>query len=318
MSFDVQGHRGARGLKPENTLPSFEAAIDVGVTTVETDLHLTRDGVPILSHDPFVTPRLCRLLPEADGPEPASQPLIRTLTLDQLRNYAADGNPDRHCFPSQDATVTPLAQMFGDQHRVHPYTLPALADLLAFVQAYAGDLGRAAGKTPAQQECARRLRFDLELKRVPFHPEVIGDAFDGCQPGLLEQRVVEVVQTAGVVERIIIRSFDHRCVRAVRLLEPRVTTAVLVDRIAPVSPVSLVREAEAQIYCPAYQFLDEAQVGQAHAEGIAVVPWTPNRTDEWDQLLAWRVDGITTDFPDRLMAHLADRDRGSRRRNSEK
>src|SRR5262245_25513347 len=89
-SFDLQGHRGARGLKPENTLPAFEVAFDLGVTTVETDLPLTRDGVPVLCHDPTL-----------DG-----QP-VSTLDLARLREYRADRNPDPRRFPEQDAGVTP-------------------------------------------------------------------------------------------------------------------------------------------------------------------------------------------------------------------
>src|ERR1043166_3498370 len=69
--FDLQGHRGARGLKPENTLPSFEVAFDSGVSTVETDVHLTRDGVPVLFHDGTVSERLCRLVPGSAAPDPA-------------------------------------------------------------------------------------------------------------------------------------------------------------------------------------------------------------------------------------------------------
>src|SRR5262249_10726268 len=110
LPFDLQGHRGARGLKPENTLPSFETAFDGGVTTIETDVHLTADGVPILCHDPFISERLCRRLPGSDAPDPAAQPLVSTLTLAQLRSYAADHNPAPQRFPDQDAAVTPLAR----------------------------------------------------------------------------------------------------------------------------------------------------------------------------------------------------------------
>src|SRR5262249_27086109 len=98
--------------------------------------------------------------------------------------------------------------------------------------------------------------------------------------------------------------FDHRSVRVVRRLEPRLTTAVVVAGTAPVSPVQLVRDADAQIYCPDYQFLDQALVQQVHEAGISVVPWTVNEAKDWDQLLAWGVDGITTDFPDGLAALL--------------
>src|SRR5713226_7104401 len=107
-SFDLQGHRGARGLKPENTLPAFEVAFDLGVTSVETDVHLTRDGVAILTHDGSIHSRFCRLLPGSTAPDPASQPLVSSLTLAQLRGYRADRNPDPGRFARQDAIVTPL------------------------------------------------------------------------------------------------------------------------------------------------------------------------------------------------------------------
>src|SRR5262245_58990566 len=166
-TFELQGHRGARGLKPENTLPSFEAAFDVGVTTVETDVHLTQDGIPILYHDPCLSERLCRRL--ADGvPDPAARPPVRTLPLAQVRGYAADRNPDPNRFPGQDTSVTPLARRFAPERGLDPFTPPTLADLFAFAAAYAGAPGREAGKTDARRTRGERVRFDLELKRVPF------------------------------------------------------------------------------------------------------------------------------------------------------
>src|SRR5207248_702595 len=112
---------------------------------------------------------------------------------------------------------------------------------------------------------------------------------------------------AGVVDRTRVRSFDHRCVRAVRQLEPRLATAVLIAETAPVVPAQLVRQADAQIYCPDFHFLDQPQVSQLHADGVRVLPWTVNEPQDWQQLLEWGVDGITTDYPDRLVAFLTER-----------
>jgi glycerophosphoryl diester phosphodiesterase len=307
VSFDLQGHRGARGLKPENTLPAFEVAFDLGVSSIETDVHLTRDGVPILTHDASIHARLCRLLPRSIAPEPASQSLISSLTLAQLRGYRADRNPDPGRFAHQDAAVTPLAQLYAEHATLDPYALPTLSDLFAFAQAYAGELGAQAGKTDPQRQRARQVCFDLELKRVPFYPHLIGDAFDGSAAGLLEEQVVKEVREAGMVERTRVRSFDHRSVRAVRQLEPRLTTAVLIAETAPAAPGQIVRQAGAQIYCPDFRFLDLAQVRQLQAEGIRVLPWTVNEPGDWQRLLDWGVDGITTDYPDRLAVYLAER-----------
>ena len=131
-----------------------------------------------------------------------------------------------------------------------------------------------------------------------------GDGFDGQTPALLEHQVVNLVRSAGLVERTTVRSFDHRCVRALRQLEPGLTGAVLIAETAPVAPADLAKAADASVYCPDLAFLDEALVRQAHAGGVRVVPWTANEPADWLRLLEWQVDGATTDYPDRLAALL--------------
>jgi glycerophosphoryl diester phosphodiesterase len=302
-TIHLQGHRGARGLRPENTLPSFEAAFDAGANSVETDLHLTRDGVVVLTHDPFLTDRLCRELTPAAVPL-ARRPAVRSLTLGQVREYAADRNPDPARFPDQDDDATPAARLFAEERGTHPFAVPTLTDLFAFAAAYAGPLGERAGKTPGQRAHAGAVCFDLELKRVPGRPEYIGDGYLGTGPALFESRVVEEVRAAGVVGRTVVRSFDHRCVAHLLRLEPGLTGAVLVEGTAPVRPGDLSREAGARLYCPQYAFLDAELVREAHAAGVRVLAWTANEEDVWRRLLDMGADGITTDFPDRLSACL--------------
>jgi glycerophosphoryl diester phosphodiesterase len=282
--FDLQGHRGARGLKPENTLPAFEIAFDLGVTSVETDVRLTRDGVPVLFHDDRV------------GAAP-----INSLTLAELRGYRADRNPDPARFPQQDAAVTPLARWFAERHGLDPFAPPRLAELFAFAADYAGELGRLAGKTATQRQHAASVRFDLELKYTPFRPQLSGDVSDSRGSALLEERLLEIVRAAGMIERTSVRSFDHRCMRALRQAEPRLTAGVLIAGTAPVAPADLVLRADAQVYCPDFEFLDQEQVRQCHAAGIRVVPWTVNEPADGQRLLDWGVDGITTDYPDRFL-----------------
>src|SRR5262245_47555565 len=92
-TFELQGHRGARGLKSENTLPAFEVAFDLEISSIETDVHLTADSIPVLFHDSSVSNNLCRAIPCRVATEVANRPLISSLTLEQLRNYRADLNP---------------------------------------------------------------------------------------------------------------------------------------------------------------------------------------------------------------------------------
>jgi glycerophosphoryl diester phosphodiesterase len=277
------------------------------VTAIETDIHLTRDGVPVLSHDPIVSGKLCRLRPGIRGAAPSTRLLVSSLTHEQLQAYRADQNPDPSRFPAQDPCVTPLAQLYAERRGTDPYAIPTLAELFDFTQSYSDQMGRLAGKTDSQQKKAIQVRFDLELKRVPFWPMVIGDNFDAESPGLLERRVVETIREAGVLARTVVRSFDHRSVRSIRLLEPRLTTAVLIAETAPVTPALLVRQADAEIYCPDFRFLDYVQVRLVQAEGIRIIPYTANEPEEWLRLLEWEVDGITTDFPNRLALLLNER-----------
>jgi glycerophosphoryl diester phosphodiesterase len=141
--FVIQGHRGARGLRPENTLPSMEAALDAGATALEIDIHLTADGVPVVIHDPWLGPCF-----GADfAPPSAGHCLwVHQLTANELRGYVAARNPNPGRFPQQSAEPTPLAAAFAHGSG-HPYQVPTLAELFRFVKDYAGDLGERVGKT---------------------------------------------------------------------------------------------------------------------------------------------------------------------------
>jgi len=285
VGFEVQGHRGARGLLPENTLPSFEIALDLGVTSIETDVHLTRDDVPVLFHDPTITERLCG----------SAGPLVRSLTLAELRAFRI-GPPGTQ--------PTPLAQYFAQARGFDPFGIPTLAEFFEFVHEYI----TAIGKTTVQQERARRLVFDLELKRVPFTPETIGDDFDGSAPALLEHLVVAAIRTAGALARTRVRSFDHRCVWAIKQLEPTLETGVLIYETAPRDVGGLLAAAQADMYCPDYHFVDAEIVRQVRTAGKRIIPYTVNEPEAWARLIEWGVDGVTTDYPDRLLQWLGGRD----------
>jgi glycerophosphoryl diester phosphodiesterase len=293
--FNLQGHRGARGLKPGNTLPSFETALDIGVTSIEMDLHLSQDGHVIVAHDPTVQ-------------GPSGRRLISTLQRDELKEYSAATERDRDRFPLQESSPTPLAAAFAGQHLDgDPFALLTLDELYGFMTAYAGKLGRDVGKKAEQRTRAGQVVIDLELKRVSGRPERIGDAFNGTKLGLMERQVLECVHRHAAVERTVVRSFDHRSVLTLKLHEPRLQTAVIIANAAPVAPQELVCRAGASIYGVDVNFLDELQVRQLHEASIAVIPWTVNDPVDWNRLLTWGVDGICTDYPDQLAALLRQR-----------
>lgn len=298
--FDIQGHRGARGLKPENTLPSFEAAFDAGVTSVETDIHITRDGIPVLAHEPLLISSHYRPLSEVMPDSFAEKRPLVTMSLAMLRQYRVDKNPDPVRFAQQNPEVTPLTSWFASERGMDPYAVPTLADLFEFASAYAGRPGADCGKSALARQRAAELWFDLELKRVPFHPELTGDGPGTNPPGRLEKAVLAQIHASNLVSRVRVRSFDHRSVLAIRQMEPNLAAGVLVAYTAPVSPQDVAAAAGASYYFPAFEFLDETQVRQAHDGGIKIIPWTVNDPADWGRLVDWGVDGITTDYPDHL------------------
>ena len=284
--IEVQGHRGACGLLPENTLPSFEIALDLGVTSIETDVLLTRDDQVVIFHDFHITNRVCSDL-LAD-----TKLAVRSLTLEQVRTFHVDGR-------AKPAPM-PLAERFARERRIDPYGIPTLTDFFDFVADYAGALGEQVGKTAGQRVRAQSVILDVELKHVPFHAHLVGAA-------TLERLVAQAMRQCGVLERARVRSFDHRSVRAIKQLEPSLRTAILIYETTPARIAPLLEAARAELYCPDYLFVDAEVVGQVHAAGGRIIPYTVNEPSVWEPLFAWGVDGVTTDYPDRVLTWLAER-----------
>jgi glycerophosphoryl diester phosphodiesterase len=298
--FEVQGHRGARGLRPENTLSSFEAALDHCVGSMETDLLQTADGAIVLFHDFEITGRLCRSSNDSRMLDRSCSFPVREQTLAQLRGWIADRNPDPMRFPTQQHDGSPFSSWFADQRGMHLYAVPTLPDLIAFVEAYAGQPGRRHGKTDAQRQSAGNVILDLEVKRLPFREAE-------RESRAMETALLAILRETGSVARSRVRSFDHATVRGLLCAEPRLTCGVLVGGTAPLRPSRMAMDAQASLYCPDYRFLTEEHVREVHAASIQVIPWTVNEPAEWERLLAWGVDGITTDYPDRLASFLQSR-----------
>ena len=297
--FDVQGHRGARGLQPENTLPAFETALDLGVSTLEFDLHFTADEGVVVWHDAVVDPAKCGLsseapedLPDPDDPATSSNELmIRALTSEQLGWYQCDRNPDTSKYPEQSTEPTAVAT--GD------YSIVTLVQLLEFVEAYA----QSPTKTDEQRERASSVRFNMETKRKPKHPENIDDGFDGIQAGPFELRVLNIITERGLKDRVIIQSFDYRSLWAVHLHDPAISLSALskgesvnFDRIA---------ERGASIWSSDYRDLTASNLAAAHSAGLEVIPWTVNEPDTMARLVSMGVDGLISDRPDLLLVGVS-------------
>jgi glycerophosphoryl diester phosphodiesterase len=262
--FDLQGHRFARGLFPENTLEGFDAACRLGLTSFEIDIAITRDGIPILHHDPALNPDTTRTPDGAwlDG----TGPLIRDLTLAELSHY--------------------------DVGRLRPGS--------RYATTYATQLPHDGARIPTLDALLRRrpgIRFNIELKLMPDHPEWT------VAPEEMVERVLQTIDAAAAADRVAIQSFDWRAPRHVRQIRPDIALGWLTDATATTAaaPDAIASEGGGH-WAPHHTELTLALIDRAHAHGLRVIPWTVNDPADMQRLIAWGVDGLITDCPDRALA----------------
>jgi glycerophosphoryl diester phosphodiesterase len=264
-AFDLQGHRGARGHAPENTLPGFERALALGVTTFELDVGVSRDGVVVIHHDRRLNPDLAR------GPDgrwvAAPTPLIRSLDFDELRRYDVG-----RLRPGSE-----YARGFPHQQPLDGARIPALGELF-------------------ERHRNGTVRFNIEMKLLAGAPgeTLPPEAFVGA--------VVAVVRDAGMESRCTLQSFDWRAVEAVERDAPGIATAYLTERED--SDPRKVGAAGARTWSPDFRALDAAAVAAARALRLRVIPWTVNEPGDIRRMLELGVDGIISDYPDRVTREL--------------
>jgi glycerophosphoryl diester phosphodiesterase len=289
VSLDIQGHRGARGLAPENTLPAFARALAIGVTTLELDCAVTKDGVVVVSHDPAFNPDIAR---GPDGKwlrEPG--PAIWSLTYEETRRYDVGRiNP-----------ASAYAKRWPEQRPVDGARIPRLADVFALVK-------KSRNET---------VRFNIETKISPLEPGQTTTAED------FARKLISAVRSAGMAERTAIQSFDWRTLQVVQKEAPEIPTVYLtvekgfmdsIQRDKPASPWTagfhvsshggsvprMVRAAGGAVWSPYCAETTREQVKEAQALGLKVVVWTVNEPADMRRLIEWGVDGIISDRPDLL------------------
>ncbi len=263
--FDAQGHRGARGLLPENTLPAMRAALDLGVTTLEMDAHISKDGQVLLSHDPYMNPDH-ELLP--DGLEIIAADAKSYVLYDM--NYA-----DIRAF---DVGSRGNSQ-FPEQQRMPAYK-PLLSEVIDSTQAY------------IRRRQLPQVFYNIETKSKPdtdnkYHPE----------PEAFVDRLMEVIQEKNILPWVIIQSFDVRTLQVLHQKYPQVKTALLVSNNEGFGQNVRKLGFTPTIYSPAHHLTTPDLVKAAHQQGISVIPWTVNDLDDMRRLKQMGVDGIISDFP---------------------
>jgi glycerophosphoryl diester phosphodiesterase len=296
-ALDLQGHRGARGLHPENTLEGFRESLAMGVTTLEMDAGITSDGVVVVHHDERLSPYIARSAKGRwiDSPTPA----LRELTWAQLEAYDVGryrpGSPNAARFPEVQGR---------DGVRV-----PRLADVVA----------------EAERLCAGEIFYNVETKLTPAAPELT------VLPAAFADAVVRVMRESGVAPRTMIQSFDWRTLRHIQQVAPELETACLTrevkedDTIQRGRPGSspwtagldvddfagsvprLVKASGCRVWSPRFEDLAAGEVALSHELGIRVIPWTVNEPAKIAAALDLEVDGIISDHPDRVRAEMQSR-----------
>ncbi|HEY4637986.1 MAG TPA: glycerophosphodiester phosphodiesterase, partial [Burkholderiales bacterium] len=273
QAFDLQGHRGARGTAPENTLPGFAAALAVGVATLELDAGVTRDGVVVIHHDRRLNPDIAR------GPDgrwiEAPGPLLRELDFKALRRYDVG-----RLRPGSE-----YAARFPEQAPADGARIPRLAELFALVRKAGND----------------EVRFNIETKISPAAPA------ETLPPEAFARALVGEIRKAGVAARTTVQSFDWRTLHAVERAAPEIATVYLTGRRRGGSQPQAVHAAGGTVWSPHYEELDTAALIEARALGLKVVPWTVNEPGFIERFLDLGVDGMISDYPERVRAGMARR-----------
>jgi glycerophosphoryl diester phosphodiesterase len=296
-AVELQGHRGARGLAPENTVAAFALALGLGVDVLELDTGVTKDGRVVVSHDPYLNPEITR------GPDgqwlPDKGVVIAALDYATLRRFEL----------GRIKPGTRYAQTFAEQQPKDGERLPLLSDVFA--------LAAKAGNA--------KVGFNIETKIDPRQPALT------VAPEPFAEAVIAEIRKHGVAARSTLQSFDWRTLVHAQKVAPEIATVYLsaqqswLDNIgvgkAEASPWTagfnvaevggsvprLVVKAGGRIWSPYFADLTPAAQAEAKALGLRVVVWTVNRPEDMAALIDRKVDGIITDRPDLLRKVMADK-----------
>lgn len=290
----MQGHRGARGLLPENTLPAFERALELGVTTLELDCGVTKDGIVVIAHDRTLNPDFTR---NVKGRWIESGIALAHLAYAELRQYDVGRIRSRSSY----------ARRFPRQQSIDGTPMPRLADLFTLVSAR----GNA------------HVRFNIETKISPLAES------ETLAPDAFAEALLRAVRAAKLEARVTIQSFDWRTLQVVQKSAPDIPTVYLTAEqgspknifASEASPWTAgfqvsanggslprtIKAAGGAVWSPDYRDLTHERLREAQGVGLKVVVWTVNTEADMRRLIAWGVDGIISDYPDVLMRVAATR-----------
>ena len=263
--FDTEGHRGCRGLMPENTIPAMLYAIDLGVTTLEMDTHITKDSLVVISHDPWFNPDITTK-PDGSYIDTAKEKyILYQMTYDSIKQF--------------DVGLKPYAR-FPQQKKIAAHK-PLLSNLIDSTERYS-------------KMKRRRIQYNIEIKSAPE-----GDDIYHPKPDVFTDEVMTIVNEKNITSRVIIQSFDIRPLQHLRKKYPAVKTSLLIEEDDKRSLQQQFDELSfvPSIYSPYYKLVTKELIAECHRQHCKVIPWTVNDLDEMKALKNLGVDGIISDYP---------------------
>jgi glycerophosphoryl diester phosphodiesterase len=266
---EIQGHRGARGLMPENTIPAFLEALKIGVNTLELDLAVTKDGELLVSHEPYMKSSYC-LNPEGNDilKEKERSNNIYQMTYQEIKSFDC-GSKINTGFPEQQ------------KFKVNK---PLFKDLVQAVNNYLEGQGK------------KLVKYNIEIKSSPnddnvFHPV----------PAKFSDLVYSFIQENLDSNWVNVQSFDFRILQYFHEKYPGIELAVLIDNEKSIEDNLKSLGFQPEIYSCHYKLLSKEKVDLLHGKNMKVIPWTINETDDMEKMVQMGVDGIITDYPNRAI-----------------
>lgn len=266
-AFSTEAHRGGRGLMPENTIIAMRNAIDFGVTTLEMDTHITKDGKVVVTHDDYLSPSFMltpegKEIPKSD----AKKYPVYQMDYSLLKKFdpGTKVNPD-----------------FPQQKKIKTY-IPLLADLIDDVQQYSK------GK--------KQMFYNIETKCSEK-----GDGIVNPGPEEFVKLLMDVIEQKSITPYVVIQSFDKRTLQVLHKKYPHVRTSYLVSNKKTVDQNLEDLGFNPFILSPAYKMVDAVMVKKCHDRNIKVIPWTVNTKEEILALKRLKVDGIISDYTNLLV-----------------
>jgi len=270
VKTDIQGHRGCRGLLPENTIPAFIKAIDIGVTTLEMDVVITKDKKVVVSHEAFLNHEICK---NAKGDE-IKEPEEKSYNI-----YKMDYAEVKQC-----DCGTKIHSRFKEQQKLKAYK-PLLEEVIDTVEKY------------ITAKKLKPVKYNIEIKSEvetdnEFHPI----------PAAYTDMVYQLLKGKQILDKVILQSFDVRVLQYIHQQNYPVKTAFLVENLKGFDKNMNLLGFVPDIYSPYYKLVSDSLVTTCHQKNIQLIPWTVNDKADIERMLKLKTDGMISDYPDKVIA----------------